>query len=60
MTSDLVSFPDREISVNEPRDRGRYADFLEQQYGGALQYLCSIGIDDGQQNEIREALLEQR
>lgn len=35
-----------------------FLDGVEQQYGGPLQYLSGIGIDDDQQLEIREALLE--
>lgn len=43
-----------------PEDAMRvFLDGVEQQYGGPLQFLQSIGITDDQQDTIREAMLEQ-
>jgi hypothetical protein len=43
-----------------PEDAMRvFLDGVEQQYGGPLQYLRSIGITDDQQDTIRAAMLEQ-
>ncbi len=37
---------------------GVFLDGLDKKYGGALNYLVSIGVDETQQRAIREALLE--
>ena len=46
-------------SAGVPEDAMRvFLDGIERKYGGPLHYLRSVGIDDDQQNAIREVMLD--